>query len=266
VKASGAGSSGKRWFGALSARRRFRLTLRGVLVTVGLVAGYAISLLIDDKLYLASGAVFVVLLVASLLEFVFADYLAEKRYPYDTERKLALLEERLGIKAVSALREKLERTISSFRACDKNCISGTVHVTVDLAASADSTERRGLMQLTDYIGSRGGQKGRITTLEKGIIGRCARTGTQEIVNFADDAEYLKRMVREFGFYAVEAQGHTRSARSYLAHPLLSSEGDAIGVLYFFSTEPQVFPVAARDADLEAVAKDVVGVLQTISMV
>ena len=233
---------------------------------MGLVAGFLISLLIDLKFSIASALVLVVLLVVSILEFVFADYWTERRYPYDTERKLALLEERLGINAVISLRDKLERTIRAFEACDRRCISGTVHLIVELTASAESIERRGLMQLTDYVGERGGQKGRITTLEKGIIGRCARTGTRETVNFSDEDDYLRRMIREFGFSESEARSHTKSARSYLAQPLVSKEGITIGVLYFFSTEVQVFPIAAREADLDGVAHDIMDLLKAISII
>jgi hypothetical protein len=246
-------------------RRRFRLALRAALVTVGLIAGYTITLAVEFKHYGFSTLAFAVLLAATLLEFVWGDSIAERSYPYETERKLALLEDKLGAKVIEAAREKLTRTIASFRACDQSKISGTLHVIVDLQPSAESSVRYGLLQLTDYVGSYGGRKGRITTLEKGIIGRSARTGRRECVNFGSAEEYRSRMVEEFGFSARDANSHTTIARSYLAEPLLQ-EGQPIGVLYFFSTEPQTFPISARDSDLPAVAEDLVGLLRAISMI
>jgi hypothetical protein len=256
----------RRVLGVSLTRRRYRLGLRGILVSVGLVSGYAVTLLVDSGAYLWSLPVFSILLVATLVEFVFADYLAERRYPHDTERKLDLLEHSLGSQAVDELRSKIQRTISSFEACDQSCISGTVHVTVDLMPSAESPKRNGLIQLTEYVGSSGGSKGRITTLEKGIVGRCARTGRREVVNFTDQEDYLNRMVQEFGFTKEEAASHTTSARSYVAEPLMSADERPIGVLYFFSTEPQVFPHAAGGTELSEVAQDMVAILRTVSIV
>jgi hypothetical protein len=251
----------KRW-----TRRRKRMVIRVALIFFGLATGYTITILVNEKHYGRSSAVFVLLVAVTLLEFVFVDYFAERRYPHETEKILTLLEERLGHKTVEVLREKLDRTIDTFRACEKERISATVHVIVNLTATAESVNRRGLMQLTDYVGYRGGQKGRITPLERGVIGRCARTGRTESVNFADDAEYLTRMVREFGYSVDETELHTKSARSYLAHPVLSAAGVPLGVLYFFSTEPQIFPGAAKETNLVAVAKDIRGLLQTGSIV
>lgn len=53
--------------------------------------------------------------------------------------------------------------------------------------------------------------------------------------------------------------HSRNARSYLAYPLYKEE-DIVGVIYFFSTEPQVFPRAAPDLRLEATADAVLALL------
>ena len=203
----------------------------------------------------------------TFLEFIFADRIAEKRYPLETEKKLALLEEKLGTLAVRSISEKLGRIISSFNACDQSRISGTVHLIVELLRSPEGKARNGLLQLTEYVGPKGGHKGRITTLDQGIIGRCARTGKIEHVNFLNENEYRSRMVEEFGFSKKESDTHTKIARSYLAIPLVAdSEPDPIGVLYFFSTEPQVFPIAASDSGLDAKALDVLDVLKTASIV
>jgi hypothetical protein len=222
------------------------------------------SLLIQQQIYVFSAIPFVIVLAATLSEFVFADILAEHRYPYTTELKLLQIEQKLGISAAHQVQEKLRRTIDSLSACDKTLVSAVVHLVIDLMPTADSSERRGLMQVTDYVGVAKGSKGRITAMEKGIIGRCARTGRIEVVNFRDSKDYLSRMVSEFGFLATEATKHTRSARSYLAVPL-KIESEVRGVLYLFSPEAQIFPGAARDSRLDDTAKDIVGLLQTASI-
>jgi hypothetical protein len=249
----------------IKTRRQFRLAFRTLAVVVGVASGFAVGLLMELHWFKLSVLPGTLLLVATLVEFVLGDYIAEQNYPIETEKKLALLEERLGALAVERIGRKLQRIILTFEACDKAQVSATVHIVVELTPSAEVKQRYGLLQLTDYVGPYGGSKGRITTLEKGIIGKCARTGRRESVNFADVAEYLRRMVEEFGFSKEEAERHTTIARSYLAEPL-SLGPKIIGVLYFFTSEPQVFPYAARDSDLSSDAKDLIDILETISIV
>ena len=167
--------------------------------------------------------------------------------------------------AVQAIEEKLRRIIGNFQACDTSQVSGTVHIIVELTPSPEVRGRNGLLQLTHYVGPYGGSKGRITPLEKGLIGRCARTGKTEVVNFSDVDEYRRRMVEEFGYSNAEAEGHTTVARSYMAEPLALG-GEVVGVIYFFSPEPQVFPHAARDSNLSSSAQDLVDLLKTASIV
>ena len=246
-------------------RRQFRLTLRGIAVVVGVGSGFAIGLLLELSLFWWSALPFVLLLIVTIVEFVLGDYLAEQNYPIETEKKLDLLERRLGVLAVQSIEEKLKRIIGNFQACDTSQISGTVHISVELTPSPEVQERYGLLQLTNYVGPHGGSKGRITTLEEGVIGRCARTGKKEVVNFSDLDDYRRRMVEEFGFSRKEAEKRTTIARSYIAEPLILGL-DLIGVFYFFSSEPQVFPHAARDSNLSSNAQDLVDLLKTISIV
>jgi hypothetical protein len=234
-------------------------------ILIGASSGYAIALLIDLKLHEWSLIPFVILLSATLLEFVFADLLAEHSYPIATERKLALMEQRLGANVIAAITENLKDMIDSFQACDTTKISGTVHVIVELTQTPELKTRNGLLQLTDYVGLSKGGKGRIVTLDKGIIGRCARTHQLEHVSFADVGEYKARMVSEFGFLKEEAESHETRARSYIAQPILV-RSEVVGVLYFFSLEPQVFPIAAREANLPGRAKDLANLLKVISLV
>jgi len=245
-------------------RRQFRWALRGVAILIVTGSGYAVALLMAKSLFWWSALPFSLLVLATFLEFIWADRLAEHNYPIETEKKLALLERQLGIRAVQSISEKLERIIEGFKACDRSRVSGTVHIIVELAPSPEGRTRFGLLQLTDYVGPRGGSKGRITTLDQGIIGRCARTGRIEHVNFADEAEYRRRMVEEFGFTKQQSESHTTIARSYMAVPILDSQ--VVGVLYFFSTEPQVFPHTAADSNLTASAQDLLDILKTASIV
>jgi hypothetical protein len=253
-----------RLFG-IRTRREFRLALRALAILLGACGAFAVDVLMEMHQFCWAIIPSACLIVLAIVEFVLADYLAEHSYPIETEKKLALLERQLGMTAVETLAEKLRRTIQSFRACDVGRVSGTVHIIIELSPSAELKTRYGLLQLTNYVGPYGGSKGRILTLEKGIIGRCARTGKVEYANFEDVTEYRRRMVQEFGFTHEEAEAHTTVARSYLAEPLLLS-GTIIGVLYFFSPEAQVFPIAASASNLENRAQDFVDLLKTISIV
>ncbi len=229
-------------------RREFRVAVRIVAILVGTMSAFVLAIFLQLEWFSWSVVPLLGLLGATILEFLVSEPAAEQEYPYETEQILDLLERQLGQRAVEGITDKLRRIMESFRACDHGRISGTVHVLVSLAPTPEQSVRSGLLQLTDYVGRHGGRKGRITTLDQGIIGRCARTGDTEYVNFADNDEYRRRMVKEFGFSKAEAESHTTIARSYIAQPLVLNEladnaRRTVGVLYFFSTEPQVFPHA-----------------------
>jgi len=249
----------------IKTRRQFRLTVRALAVIVAATSAFGVGVFVEFHWFRRATAAFVVGLTATLVELILGDYLAEHTYPFETEKKLEILEHRLGEAAVRAITEKLRRIIASFAACDTRQISGTVHILVELSGSAEDKVRYGLLQLTDYVGPHGGSKGRITTMEKGIVGRCARTAKTEYVNFADVHVYRKRMVEEFGFSRAETERHTTFAKSYIAEPLMLGP-NVIGVLYFFSSEAQVFPHAAREADLTSKAQDLVDLLKIVSIV
>lgn len=246
-------------------RRQYRLLLRGIAIIFVTGSGYAIALLLAEMKLGWSALPFAVLVIFTIFEFLLADPITEHSYPIETEAKLDLLERKLGTRAVESISDKLRRIILAFKPCDQSRISGAVHIVVELDPSLEGRTRFGLLQLTGYFGPWKGSKGRITTLDQGIIGRCVRTGQIEHVNFSDETEYRNRMVKEFGFSKKEADSRANIARSYLAVPLIIASRP-VGVLYFFSTEPQVFPIAARDSDLEAQAKDVLDVLKTASIV
>jgi hypothetical protein len=199
-------------------------------------------------------------LLAAVVEFVFADVLADSSFPFDTERKLALMEKRIGENVIEVITRRLLGIISDLGGCDISLLSATVHIVAELTSTADQRVRKGLLQLTDYVGPEGGKKGRVTLMTQGIKGRCARTASIEIVRFADEKEYLSAMVRSFGFTVEEAERHTKTGRSYLAAPLLRGNV-VLGVLYLFTSEPQVFPRALNvhriEMDARAIA-DLIG--------
>ncbi len=242
--------------------RRFRLALRGFLLVFGLVAAFFTSVFIKQGEFKHAFCSYLVVIVSAFLEFVIADVLAEHSFPFNTERKLELMEKRLGRDIIGTITELLNELINEFKACDTGRISACVHVTTELAATMDQPVRGGLLQLTDYVGPASGKKGRVTLITQGLIGRCARTGSFETVNFADSSDYAKSMVREFGFTQIEAERHTKSARSYLAYPLKHSER-TVGVLYFFSTEPQVFPYAVDIELLDKAASSIVNYIKLL---
>jgi hypothetical protein len=235
--------------------RQFRLVLRALALIAGLVAAFYVSVLVEENEYEIAFRWYLLVVTAAFLEFVVADVLADRSFPFDTERKLSLMERQIGSNAITAIATRLQQVISGFRGCDTLRISGTVHVKVELSSTAEQRLRFGLLQLTDYVGREGGKKGRITLINQGVIGRCARTGEPETVDFADANDYAKAMVREFGFTAEEAERHTKTGRSYLAYPL-TVENKVIGVIYFFSTEPQVFPRAVRQDQLKDLAREI----------
>jgi GAF domain-containing protein len=132
---------------------------------------------------------------------------------------------------------------------------------IDIVEPGTSATAAGLVQISEYTrAGLGGRRWRVLRETQGIVGRCARVGTMVCANFRTDSEYRKRMVYEFGFTRDEADRHTTAARSYLAFPVESSN-DLVGVMYFFSTEPQVFPQAADKAVLDRNARVIAGLLR-----
>lgn len=249
----------------IKTHRSFRLTLRAIALMAGLYAAFRVSMLLEKSEFESALYVYIVVIVASFVEFVIADVIADRSFPFDTERKLALMEKRLGAQVIETIAHRLSELISEFRGCDNSLISAAVHVFAELTATADQRIREGLLQLTDYIGPASGNKGRITLINQGVIGRCARTGRMETVDFADEEEYQEAMVRDFGFTTQEAERHTKTARSYLAFPLHHND-KIVGVLYFFTRAPKVFPRAADVTRLEDVAREIVNYMKLAQLI
>ena len=240
--------------------RAFRLSLRAVALAIGAIAAYHVSVFLQKNEFDAASRLSWLVLVMAFVEFVLADVLADRSFPFDTERKLARMEAQLGHQAIQTIEQRLTNLIAEFRCCEQNLVRATVHIIAELPPTADQKVREGLLQLTNYVGPKGGPKGRITLLNQGIVGRCARTGALETVGFADQQDYARIMVREFGFTPSETKSHTHTARSYLAFPLHYGSR-VVGVLYFFTAEPQVFPHAIKSASLKNAADEIVNYMK-----
>jgi GAF domain-containing protein len=242
----------------LPRRKKFRLEMRAIFLTIGIIAAFVTSILLKKEVYVWAGLFTFVFLLTSLAEFVLADVLTEKRYPSQTENILEKLEDHLQGVQYQIL-NCIGKSIESMRGCDKSRISGTFHLVVDIYSQRGDDSEPALVQLTQYRGRLGGKRWRFTDATKGIVGRCLRTGRPEWVNFNSEAEYENRMVTEFGFTKDELSQHTKEARSYWAHPI-HSDNKLIGVLYFFSTETQIFPVAVSTDILNSSANEIAAYL------
>src|SRR5688500_5744780 len=119
----------------LTTQRRLRLAIRLGALIIGLIAAFVMSVEIQ-LLDFSAGAKWLVLAgAAAAVEFVFADVIAERSFPYDTERKLELMEERLGRSAIETISRRLRQAILELRGCDPNLVSATVHVITELGAT-----------------------------------------------------------------------------------------------------------------------------------
>jgi len=238
---------------------KFRLLLRCIAVIVGVFAAFIASVLVQENLYMWAVLPTTILLLAALGEFVLADVLTEKLYPATTAAILSRLEENLrGYH--DRIRDSIARAIGSLKGCDRSQISGTFHLKVDVFITLGGVSEPALVQVVDYSGRLGGKRWRFTAITKGLVGRCLRTGKPEAVSFSSEDEYRKRMVTEFGFTKAEVENRTRDARSYWAQPVIAGR-DIVGILYLFSTEPQVFPRAINPDVLEGTANEIAAYLE-----
>ncbi|MGX1793719.1 GAF domain-containing protein [Microbacterium sp. NPDC055312] len=243
-------------------RQRYRVFARLGSILAAAIAAYAFSFLIQERSYLWALIPAIVLAIASIAEFVVTDLLLDKRFPPES----AALLERLGQKLIATtihdeIVSALNSCVSGFRGCDPSKISSTLHLRVDVLSDTDSEAVPSLIQVARYTRpSLGGPRWRILSPAVGLVGRCLRLDDLVWVNFRDRSEYDYRMVAEFGFAPEDVQRHTTSARSYLASPLRDG-GRLVGVLYFFSTEPQVFPLAADERRLARAGEELLRLLR-----
>lgn len=260
---------------AVPARKRFRVLVRSVSLLFGITGAFVASILLEKGQYWWSGLPAFIVLVATFAEFVLGDILTDRRYPARTALLLERLETKLQL-CSEQIGEHIDRAIDSLQGCDRGRVSGTFHLVVDLYSPIDEEPEPAFFQVIDYAGrqivDRTGKpkpgRWRFTSISKGIIGRCLRTNMAEHVNFSTEDELRERMVREFGFSRSEMEERSLDARSYWSQPVFH-EDKVIGVLFFFSTEIQVFPKAIDEVattKLEPTAQSIRGLLETAQII
>lgn len=244
----------------MEAPRALRLQFRMGAIVAASVFAFWLAVRLEEQDY--GGAVLpgLLLLGAALVEFVLAEVFVDRRFPSHTKRLLIRLDRALSKRQTGeSMRAALDRCIGSFRGCRRESISATVHLQVEVFGESGTEPR--LLQITGYTTPRlGGEPWRFTDVAIGVIGRCLRTGRVEYVNFRDPAEYQRRMVEEFGFSRKQANQRTTNARSYLAYPVREDQ-HVIAVLYFFSTEPQVFPSVADMDRVDQTGQEILAYLR-----
>jgi hypothetical protein len=251
----------------LSERQKFRAQIRGVILAFAAVSTYAFAVLVQQKLYVWSLIPAVILGLLSILEFVVADFLVDSRFPLETTLFLERLRRKLSTTSTNNdIVRALNDCVASFTACDKGRITSAVHLLVDLIDPGTYLTTPGLVQISDYSRSGlGGPRWRTLKATQGLVGRCVRADQMVYVNFPTPEEYTRRMVEEFGFTQAEAASHTKDARSYLAVPIRNGD-NLIGVMYFFSTEAQVFPRAVDETDVKRYAEHVAALLRASEII
>ena len=237
------------WF--RTRRQKFRLKIRAGALVVGFGAALATSILISEHYYWWASVPAALVLLASVVEFVFGDAVTEQQYPARTAAILESYESRIQ-NVHNQLLEQLGFAIESLRGCDIQKVNGTLHLVVQLYSPTSNDLEDAFVQITTYSGKLGGSRWRFASVAEGVIGRCFRTREPEWVNFATQEEYDDRMVREFGYTHQDVKRHTGTGRSYWAQPLLIKK-EFVGVMFLFSTELQTFPRAVDRAKLESIA-------------
>ncbi len=224
------------------------------------MSGYAFAVLTQEGAYVWAALPGVLLLILSIAEFVVADLLVDARFPKETSEFLERLRSRLSKTSThDEIVGALERCVRHFQGCDLSRISATLQFRIETYDADDTGRAPGLVQLSDYT-RQGGRRWRVVQPTKGIVGRCLRTESEVWVNFSTEQEYRRRMVEEFGFTHEETDQHTTTARSYLAYPV-RSKGTVVAIMFFFSTEPQVFPLATDEDELNDTADEIAGLLR-----
>lgn len=248
----------------LSPRKRYKLIIRLLAIILGILGVFFTAVYIQQSKYIIALYFASIILLASFIEFVISDVLAERRYPTRTAILFDALDTKLN-HVRDSIMEKLKETVNALKGCDKSLVNATVLLEVHFYSSIDDKLEAGLIQLTDYYGKRGGSPWRITSCYKGIVGRCIRTSKPEFVNFNSEADFEEKMIKEFGFDKEDIGMVSKDARSYFAYPIEFDE-KVIGVLFLFSTEHQVFPKAVDISMIQGISKDISLFLNTARIV
>jgi len=248
----------------LSPRKRLKIIIRFIAILIAFAGTFFAAINIQKFEFRIAFFFSLLVVLASIIEFIISDILTEKIYPLRTQQLFNTLELKLA-RVRDGVITKLREAVENLKGCDKNHVNVTVHLKVNFFSSIDDKIETGLVQLTDYYGNSSGASWRITSCYKGIIGRCLRTGEPEYVNFANEEEYEDRMIKEFGFTKSETEARSKNARSYYAYPIIINN-QLIGVLYLYSTDFQVFPNSVDERKIASVSRDITMLLKAASIV
>ena len=86
-------------------RRHFRMASRFLAVVWAATSVYVVGIAVEYKSFYWATLFFLIGIAAAVFEFLIADYIAERKYPAETEKVLEILENRLGKAAVEAVTE-----------------------------------------------------------------------------------------------------------------------------------------------------------------
>lgn len=243
-----------------SRRKRFRMFFRLTTILIATIATWGASILFEERLYGWALVVMIIIFFVSIIEFIVADIVTEYKFPKQTVNILEKLESRLH-DYDQHISTAISEVIKKMEGVKQEIISGTFHLEIDKYLDNDTDEtENALVQVTKYTGGIGGKAWRVTPVTKGVVGRCMRTQMADHVNFVDQSEFEARMVKDFGFTKNEITKITKDGRSYYAHPVFANS-KAVGVLYLFSTEPNVFPKAIDVNEIQSCSNSIVGFLK-----
>lgn len=134
-------------------------------------------------------------------------------------------------------------------------IRATFHRVVYKDGSDDSSDPVEYEQVMDYVGRKGGGKGRRFSIGLGICGQAIRTGDLYVAERknSDIGEYQKELIAEWGYTRAAAKSVSTEPMSWFASPLRDSATDkVIGIVYLDSTDQNAFVAdSAKSAILTA---------------
>ena len=119
----------------VSVRRKYRIGARFIILILASIAAYTFTVLIQEQKYLWSVVPAAILAILSIAEFVVADLIIDARFPPETAKLLERLQNKLAVH--DEIVRALKACESTFKGCDRDCISSTVHLRVDIETSGN---------------------------------------------------------------------------------------------------------------------------------
>lgn len=112
-----------------------------------------------------------------------------------------------------------------------------------------------LEQMLPYVGGPGKPARRVFPIRSGIIGRAARERAVFAASRQSDGyeEFIAELVREWSFTESDARAVSAGRQSWMAVPILGSNGRTDAVVYLDSSERDLFQGTVYDTVLAACA-------------